>query len=92
MKGTLLSTGLELLSSRSSELIEQYYSTLIDLENIIKYGKVNVDNDHNLNYDAFDFDFDTNDKKASCGKSLERLKRKCISSILLSNTHSLNNR
>jgi len=101
MKRSLLSTTLELLCSRSSESFEQYSPTLTDLENIIKcntskklnirrrllrLGELNVDNDHNLNYDTFDVD--TNNKKASCWKSLERVKREIISSVLFSNTHS----
>ena len=91
MKEPLLSTTLKLLSSRSSESSEKYSQTLADLENIIKcntskklntrrrllrLGKLNVDNDHNLNYDAFDVD--TNDKKASCRKRLEREKNNFI--------------
>ena len=89
MKEPLLSTTLELLSSRSSESSEKYSQTLADLENIIKcntskklntrrrllkLGKLNVDNDYSFNYDTFDVD--TNDKKASCRKRLERAKIK----------------
>ena len=38
MKGSLLSTTLELISSRSSESSEQYSSTLADLKQIVKYN------------------------------------------------------
>ena len=69
MKRMLKSTTLELISSISIELSEQYSSTLADLEIIIKCntskklntrrqllraGKVNLDSDQSLNYDAFD--------------------------------------
>ena len=84
MKGPLLFTTLELISSISIELSEQYSSTLADLEIIIKCntsknlksrrrlfreGKVNLDRKQNLNYDAFDVG--TIDNKATSRKRLE---------------------
>ena len=86
-KGPLLSTTLKVLRYRSSEPSEQYFPTLADHESIIKsntstkfntrrrllrLGKVNVDNNHNLNYGAFDVD--TNDNKSSRRKRLENKK------------------
>lgn len=85
MKGLLLFTTLKVLSSRSIEPSEQYSQNLADLEKIIKcniskklnkrrrllrLGEVNVDNDHNLNYDAFQIY--TNDNKSFCRKRIER--------------------
>ena len=69
IKGPLISTTLVIIRSLSSESSKQYSSTLADLENIIKCntskklntrrrllraGKVNLDSDQSLNFDAFD--------------------------------------
>ena len=101
MKGPLLSTTLELISSRSSESSEQYSLTLVHLESIVKCnssrnlntrrqllreGKVNLDSDQSLNSDAFDVETIYN--KANSRKRLERAIRIIISSVLLSNIHS----
>ena len=102
MKGSLLSRTLELWNARSSESSEQYSSTLVDLEIIIKCnfskhlktriillrtsGKVDIECDQNSKYDAFDDE--TNGNINVSRKWLERVKKKVTQSVLLFNTHT----
>ena len=71
------------------KIVRTIYPNLVYLEKLntrrrlLRLSKVNVDNDHNLNYDAFDVH--TDDKKYFCQKNLERAKIKLTSSVLLSN-------
>ena len=82
-------------------IIKQFYPTLADLQNIIKCttskklntrrrllreGKVNLDSDQSLNFDAFYVGTVYN--KVTSQKRLEKATRIIISSILLSNTYS----